>query len=144
MDRKVPGIVIRALVHVYEEQTACVRLLDKNSDSFSVTNGTRQGSVLSPALFAVYLDDLLLELRQLKVGCQVGGWWYGATCFADDLFLLAPSRSAAEMMLKTCENYAQKHYWVYSNDPDHLGWLAEISGGQNPSKNKLLKLLQTI
>ena len=49
-------------MHVYEEQTACVRLLDKNSDSFSVTNGTRQGSVLSPALFAVYLDDLLLEL----------------------------------------------------------------------------------
>ena len=58
--------------------------------------------MLSPARFAVYLDDLLMELKQLKFGCQVGGWWYGATCFADDLFLLAPSRSAAEMMLKTC------------------------------------------
>ena len=112
--RNVPGIVIRALVHVYEEQTACVRLLGNNSESFRVTNGTRQGSVLSPALFAVYLDGLLLELRQLKVGCQVGGWWFGATCFADDLFLLAPSRSAAEMMLDICEKYAERHNLVYS------------------------------
>ena len=65
--RNVPGIVIRALVHVYEEQTACVRLLGNNSESFRVTNGTRQGSVGSPKPFAVYLDGLLLELRQLKV-----------------------------------------------------------------------------
>ena len=79
--------------------------------------------MLSPALFAVYLDGLLLELRQLKVGCQIGGWWCGATCFADDLFLLAPSRTAAEMMLETCENYAQRHNLEYSTDP-------------NPSKSK--------
>ena len=79
--------------------------------------------MLSPALFAVYLDGLLLELRQLKVGCQIGGWWCGATCFADDLFLLAPSITAAEMMLETCENYAQRHSLEYSTDP-------------NPSKSK--------
>ena len=33
------------------------------SDSFSVSNGVRQGSVLSPVLFAVYLDGLLSELE---------------------------------------------------------------------------------
>ena len=98
IDRNLPAIVIRALVHVYEEQQGCVKLLDTRSDMFSIINGTRQGSVLSPTLFAVYLDGLLQQLRELGVGCHLGGWWYGAACFADDLFLLAPSRTAAVMM----------------------------------------------
>ena len=43
---------------------------------FTIINGTRQGSVLSPALFAVYVDDLLQELRNLGVGCYVAGIFF--------------------------------------------------------------------
>jgi hypothetical protein len=118
VDRAVPGIVVRVLVHIYEEQSAWVKLVDKRSSSFGILNGTRQGSVLSPALFAVYLDGLLDQLRKLGVGCHIGGWWYGAACFADDLILLAPARSAAAMMLKCCEEYALQHNLEFSTDPD--------------------------
>ena len=99
LDRHIRPIVIRALIYVYEEQEGCVKLLQNKSDPFRIKNGTRQGSVLSPALFSVYIDGLLHDLRQLGLGCHIGGWWYGAACFADDLFLLAPSRAAAVKML---------------------------------------------
>jgi len=33
------------------------------SEPFRVTNGVKQGGVLSPYLFAVYLDDLSNELN---------------------------------------------------------------------------------
>ena len=118
IDRKIPAIVVRALVYVYEEQEGCVKLMDMKSATFRIKNGTRQGSVLSPALFAVYLDGLLQQLRELGVGCHLGGWWYGAACFADDLFLLAPSRTAAVMMLETCEQYALQHNLQFSSDPN--------------------------
>ena len=59
MDRKLPAIVIRTLVRVYEDQYAWVCWGKAKSSRFSIVNGTRQGSVLSPALFAVYVDDLL-------------------------------------------------------------------------------------
>lgn len=118
MDRHVPAVVIRTLIFIYEEQKGFVKLLDRRSESFSITNGTRQGSVLSPSLFSVYLDELLLELRNLRVGCHVGGWYFGAACFADDLFLLAPSRTAAVMMLETCERYARLHNLQFSTDPN--------------------------
>ena len=42
------------------------------SDSFNVSNGIRQGSVLSPYLFAVYMNDLSSELNKVNAGCTVG------------------------------------------------------------------------
>ena len=55
------------------------------SSLFSICNGTRQGSLLSPALFAVYVDDLLQELRSLGVGCYVANIFCGAVGFCDDI-----------------------------------------------------------
>ena len=118
MDRKVPAVVIRMLVFVYEEQEGCVSWAGIRSTSFSITNGTRQGSVLSPTLFSVYLDDLLKQLRMLGLGCHMGGVWVGAAGYADDLILLAPSRSAMKTMLKTCEEFAEVHNLKFSTDPE--------------------------
>ena len=69
IDRGLPGVVIRTLIYVYEEQYAWVRWGNSRSAQFGITNGTRQGSVLSPALFAVYMDELLL-LSHLKLVCD--------------------------------------------------------------------------
>ena len=57
------------------------------------------GRVLSPSLFSVYLDDLLVELRTLQLGCHIGGMWYGSWGYADDLILLAPNRQVLQQMV---------------------------------------------
>ena len=73
LSNKLPAIVVRVLMWVYEEQSGCVKLSGRKSETFTITNGTRQGSVLSPALWCVYLDDLLVELIRLKLACYMGG-----------------------------------------------------------------------
>ena len=99
------------------EQTCWVKLGGKKSSVFCVTNGTRQGSVLSPLLFSIYLDDLLLKLRTLQLGCSIGGCWYGACGYADDLILLAPNRQVLQKMLNVCQSYAAENNLVFSTDP---------------------------
>ena len=123
IDRNVPAIVVRALIFTYEEQTGCVKLAGHRSDTFPIRNGTRQGSVASPAFFSVYLDGILSALRKLNLGCRVGGIWMGAAIFADDIILMSPARSSMREMLKICEQYANEHNLQFSVD-------------ENPSKSK--------
>ena len=114
----IPPIVVRVLAFAYTEQKGWVRLGQKDSEEFRISNGTRQGSVLSPYLFSsCYLDDLLVELRKLDLGCHVAGIWIGACCYADDICLLAPNPQVLQKMVTVCEKYAQEHNIVFSTNP---------------------------
>ena len=104
-----PAMDVRVIIRVYEEQYAWVKWGGSISSIFSIVNGTRQGSILSPTLFAVYVDDPLLELRNLGVGCKVAGVFMGAMGSCDDLLLLAPTRDAMQIMLDTCQRFAAKY-----------------------------------
>ena len=118
LDRGMPAIVIRVIIRVYEDQYAWVKWGSTRSSRFRIVNGTRQGSILSPALFAVYVDELLVELRRLGVGCHVAGVFMGALGFCDDLLLLAPTRDGMQIMLDTCQRFAAKYNLQFSTDPN--------------------------
>ena len=68
--RGLPLPVIRFLSLWYCSQQMKVRWDHSLSESFHVSNGVRQGGVLSPVLFAVYLDGLLEELDSRKLFVQ--------------------------------------------------------------------------
>ena len=72
LKRNIPTAVLRLLLSWYKEQTLSVRWNLSYSEPFNVTNGVRQGGVLSPILFTVYLDELLLRLSNLGIGCHFG------------------------------------------------------------------------
>ena len=64
---------------------------------------------VSPFLFAVYLDGLLIELSKSGVGCHLGSSFAGAFSYADDVVLLAPCVSALRTMLNICSSFAVSH-----------------------------------
>jgi hypothetical protein len=78
------------------------------------SNGVHQGGVLSPILFTVYIDDLLLELEKQGVGCFWNHHFAGAVCHADDIVLIAPSASALCLMLRTCTQFASSHSLIFN------------------------------
>ena len=47
------------------------------SSTFSVSNSVKQGGVLSPVLFTVYLDGLIDQLRKKGLGCHFNGHFDG-------------------------------------------------------------------
>ena len=91
-------VITRALLNWYSDQNVCVSWNGKFSNKFSVSNGVRQGGVLSPILFTVYIDNLLTELEKKGVGCHWNNHFVGALCYTDDIALLAPSPAALRLM----------------------------------------------
>ena len=100
---------IRFLSSWYCSQQMRVRWGSTLSNGFSVSNGVRQGGILSPHLFSLYLDGLLEELADSGVGCFWGSLFVGAVAYADDVVLLAPCASALRCMLNICNTYASQH-----------------------------------
>ena len=114
LTRGLPASIVWFLSSWYYAQQMCVRWNSSVSDSFHVSNGVRQGGVLSPMLFAVYVDSLLEMLEASGVGCYSGGCFVGAVCYADDNVLLAPCASALRVMLDICDTFASSHGLVFN------------------------------
>ncbi len=78
------------------------------SGQFVVVNGVKQGWVLSPLLFAVYIDGLLIRLEETGVGCHMGIRFIGTLAFEDDLNLLSPTLSGLKILIDVYEKYAKE------------------------------------
>jgi len=66
------------------------------------------------------MDDLLLGLKDLGIGCYWDGFFVGAACYADDVALLAPSPSALRMMLHCCEDFAGSRGLIFNASKTQL------------------------
>ena len=84
---------------------------------FSINNGVKQGAVLSPILYCIYIDDIFKTLRRGN-GCWVNNYYIGIVGYADDLLLLAPSIDSLHDMVKTCEQYADSHNLEFSTSSE--------------------------
>ena len=67
------------------------------SSGFYLGNGTRQGSLLSPYLFAI--TDLISNVVDSGVGYKIADQILNILAYADDLVLLAPSWNAIQSLL---------------------------------------------
>ena len=70
------------------------------SEPYKLCAGVRQGGVLSPVLFSVYVDDLLNKFK--RHGCHLRGLSVSALIYADDLILISPSVTELQAMLDLC------------------------------------------
>jgi hypothetical protein len=99
-------VYIHFLIDNYMKQQLRVVYNGEASEWFNVSNGVKQGAVLSPTLFSVYIDNLLCKFKELHLGCHIGDVCCGIIGYADDILLLAPTVQSLAHMIKLCEDYA--------------------------------------
>ena len=114
LSRNLSPVVLRLLLYMYTNQSLKVRWGTCIGDKFNVTNGVKQGGVLSPTLFSVYMDDLFERLQKRGVGCYMGNYFVGCLAYADDLTILAPSKKALQIMINICQGYAADHDVIFN------------------------------
>ena len=97
--------IIKILYFIYTNQSCSVKRDNKQSGYFKISNGVKQGGVISPLLISCYIDNLFTQLQHSGLDCHVGCSYAGAFGYADDIALLAPSLQCLKQMIAMCEKY---------------------------------------
>jgi len=107
MQHNFPKQLINVLLSWYTKCCVKVKWKEEVSDSFQVQAGVRQGGILSPFLFALYIEDILKDLKSQKKGFCINGIFLGCVLYADDILLLSQSVMCMQSMLDICRNVAK-------------------------------------
>ena len=99
MNKKCPITLISILECWYDKNSACVKWGTYFSPFVKLRTGTRQGSVISPYLFAIFINDVLVKLQKSALGCHISSLCFNAFMFADDLLLAAISLTDLQRMI---------------------------------------------
>ena len=88
-----PPNLLRILVRLHENNTACVHWgpQGERTEAFKIRQGLRQGCVLAPTFFSLFINDVVTYLD--KDAPRVNGSRVPALLFADDALLLSESPS---------------------------------------------------
>jgi hypothetical protein len=107
----IDGQLLWAIKSLYENCSCCVRINGAKSNPFTVSIGLRQGCVLSPLLFIIYMD-WIARRSQGKECVRLGEREFRHLLFADDLVLLTSSetdlQNALERFATVCEQAGMK------------------------------------
>ena len=90
----------------YARLCATVKWQGSYSSMFLVTKGTRQGSILSPYFFNIFINDLLLSLKNMNEGVAIGNLKLNSFAYADDVNLFCSSASGLQSLIDVCHNYS--------------------------------------
>jgi len=95
MKGHIPLQLLQLLENWPSDSFACVKWGSSWSQIFQITSGVSQGSVLSPFLFAIFIDDVG-KIQNNRYGTYI-------ILTADDILLIAKSVTALQRMLWLCE-----------------------------------------
>ena len=104
MDRNVPLKLLCLIEFWFSHTQTCVQWDSFRSSFFTLQCGVRQGGVLSPYLFALYIDTVISHVISHNVGCCVKQTNFSIMVYADDILLLSPSVCVLQDLLTICEN----------------------------------------
>ena len=106
-----------------------------------LANGIKHGGVISAQLFKLYIDKLLLDLKQSGYDCHIGDTFTGVVSYADDITLIFPSLSGMNGILQICVEFTETISLIFNckisiciqfGDNDNVNEIIELNGSQIP------------
>lgn len=91
---------------MYQNMFSKVNWKGKLGESFSVLQGTRQGGIISPDLYKIYINDLLKMVEDSEFGMNIGDICITIPTVADDVTLLSTSPDDMKFLMATAKDYA--------------------------------------
>ena len=108
--------VVRIIGSMYAETRAKYVLGDIETEWVYSKRGVRQGCILSPLLFSLYTEELILKVKQMGFGMEVGDERLCILMYADDVIIMSENGEELQSMLNTVLRYSLDFCVKFSED----------------------------
>ena len=132
----IPDVIWRALYKYYKASCGMIKIDNQLTQKFKISEGVKQGGIISPFLFNFFINDLIVEIMSLNIGAKVRLINTSMFAYCDDLILISPVPEHLRKMLKVCEIFASK--WRIKFNPQKS--IIYCDSGGNFTTNETFKL----
>ena len=134
----VNGNMIRTIRSMYSNLQSCVRLNGNITDWFSVETGVRQGDNLAPTLFALFINDLTLDINSVHCGISLDtDLELSILLYADDVVLMSDSADGLQNQLTALNNWSVKWNLRINSDKTKIVHCRKASSPRSTHNFKL-------
>ena len=98
------SISMTSLCDWYQHQSMYIKWGSTLPIKFQVANGVRQGGVLSPLLFDVYVNELSEPPSKSGIGRNLCGTIINHMLYVDDIYIVFLSSSDLQHLLNICSD----------------------------------------
>ena len=103
------GNMYRAISSLYSNPRSRVILNDHETEYFDCPVGVKQGDCLSPTLFAIFINDLAIEIKNSNIGVKLDeNLAINILLYADDILLLAENEQDLQSLIFIVECWCKK------------------------------------
>ena len=115
-DRGINGKVFEIIRKIYTEDMAAVKFGDKISEPFKTNKGVRQGCVLSPLLFNIFLSDIQEAFDICGDNPKLNDMEISSLIWADDILILSETPEGLQAKLDNLGIYCNKNKLKVNTD----------------------------
>eukprot|EP00937_MAST-01D_sp_MAST-1D-sp2_P002298 g2298.t1 len=108
---------------MYHKVQNRMHLEGEYSNAYDIETGLREGSVLSPTLYTIFVNELLNKLQDSGDGVCIANdpqCHTAAIGYADDLVLVSQSPDGLQRMLDIVAEYAAEHFFQVSQSKSNV------------------------
>jgi hypothetical protein len=116
-----PAFMVRILKSLFDECHSTVAVNGKDSGKLVHQAGLLQGSIISPVLYSLFVNDMAQRLREVSSisfdGCDYKGGFYkvpGAFFYADDIAVVGKDPDETRDILRVCEEHSKENNYEFN------------------------------